>query len=95
MESNHPNMPSAELNPDAILMRTVWLLNAAVVSFVEAKLLIEEIVVTLPNTTLLLNTKAIPADQEDFFRSEVALFQKECQALLEKLALVRGDTNGD
>lgn len=82
------------IRPDAALMKCVWLLNAATVSFVEAKQLLEQIAMVLPETVALLDQESLPSDRKELFSSELTRFYNECTDLMKVLVQARGDKSG-
>ncbi len=85
------NANGTDKKHDASLMKCVWLLNAATVSFVEAKQLLQQIAVIMPKTMILLDQEGVPADRKDLFSSELTRFQNECTDLMHMLLQARGD----
>ena len=79
------------MKPDALLMKCVWLLNAATVSFVEAKQLLQQIAVVLPEAMTLLDQENVPDNRKDLFSSELTHFQNECADIMDMLLQARGD----
>lgn len=79
------------MKPDAALMKCVWLLNAATISFVEVKQLLEQITIILPETATFIDKGSLPPDRKELFSSELARFYSECTDLTELLLQVRGD----
>ncbi|MGI6605369.1 MAG: hypothetical protein ACOX2S_10185 [bacterium] len=80
----------------AEVMRAAWLLNAATVSFVEARQLLSEIATTFPDLVAHLGqSSAISTDGREFLQREITRFNKECELLAAELAQARRAANGD
>lgn len=85
MPVNAPNVPLAQAGVDAKLFRLAWLLNAATASFTETKVLLQQLPGVRSDLEYLLSEADLPPDRAAFLRSELARFQRECDALRKSL----------